>query len=126
MGTRRFVFRRGSATNQALTPRQKIDTVARPGSAGGLSVTDELKGVDKAQRIDVDRLKAPLRYFPDDISAGGEAGHGVIAPANVTGDVDQAALDQWASCRQSQQDQTHPLTQLVIDAIVERDVRNKT
>jgi len=73
----------------------------------------------------VSLLRPPLAYFPDDVANGGRLGHGVIAPADPSGDVDQAILDEWASHRDSQHDEPHPLTQIVIDAIVERDVRSR-
>jgi hypothetical protein len=95
----------------------------------GLSVEDELgDAIDdrnkKAQKLDLSKLQPPLAYFPDDpMVEGGRIGHGVIAPVSENGGVDVAALAEWASCRQSQGDTPHLLTQLVIDAIVESDVR---
>ena len=78
----------------------------------------------KAQKLDLSRVRAPLKYFPDDPEEeGAEEGHGVIAPVDADGGVDQAALDEWASHRETQGDTPHRLTQLVIDAIVESDVR---
>jgi hypothetical protein len=68
--------------------------------------------------LDVSRLRPPLAYIPDDVGKGGTPGHGVITPVDASGKVDQAALDEWASCRNSQTDTPHPLTQLVLDAIV--------
>jgi hypothetical protein len=74
--------------------------------------------------IDVSRLKHPLAYFPDDPAKGGRRGHGVIAPVDANGEIDVAALENWASQRASQGDTPHPMTQLVIDAIIQTDVRN--
>src|SRR4051794_15773772 len=118
----KVVFRGGSATNQALTPRPARDTVGGPGQNPGLSVEDAAPINRKAQKIDVSRLRSPLAYFPDDSAQGGRQGHGVIAPADPSGNVDQAALDEWASHRDSKQDEPHPMTQIVINAIVDRDV----
>jgi hypothetical protein len=126
MGIGKVVFRGGSATNQALTPRPGRDTVAPSGQQPGLSVEDAMPAAGKAQGIAVDLLKPPLMYFPDDFAKGGTQGHGVIAPTDGSGNVDQTALEEWASCRETQQDAAHPLTQIVIDAIVERDVRSRT
>jgi hypothetical protein len=78
----------------------------------------------KAQRIDLSKLRLPLKYFPDDLSVqGGRPGHGVIAPVDEAGRVDDAALEEWASSRATQGDTPHRLTQIVIDAIVDTDVR---
>jgi len=61
--------------------------------------------------------------FPDDPVKGGQSGHGVIAPLDADGELDRAMLDGWASYRGS--GRRHPLTQAVLDAIVERDVRSR-
>lgn len=122
-------FRGGSRTNSALTPRPGKDTVAPVGLTPGLSIEatleDALKdGNKKAQKLDLTKLKLPLAYVPDSPEVdGGRRGHGVITPVDLTGRVDIVALEEWASCRLSQGDIPHPLTQLVIDAIVESDLR---
>jgi hypothetical protein len=124
-------FRVGSRTNQALTPRPGADTVAAAGLTPGLSVEAQLEDAlssenRKAQKIDLTRLRLPLAYFPDPVGVeGARPGHGVIAPVGDEGLVDMAVLLEWASCRQSQAETPHPLTQLVIDAIVENDARLK-
>jgi len=125
----RIVFRGGSRTNQALTPRRGSDTAAPAGLTPGLSVEDTLKdaldsGNKKAQKLDLSKLRWPLAYFPDNPEAeGARRGHGVITPVDDKGRVDLVALEEWASCRLSQADTPHPLTQLIIDTIVESDVR---
>src|SRR5437879_4574003 len=116
MAEGRIVFRGGSRTSQALTPRPGKDTTAPKGQAPGLSVEDVLEdalgdGHKKALKLDLSRLKPPLAYFPDDPSNGGRRGHGVIAPTDANGQLDQASLDEWASKRASQGDIPHPLTQ---------------
>jgi hypothetical protein len=128
-GGTNFVFRGGSRTNEGLTPRPVADTTPSAGQLPGLSVEDQLSDAlgdrnRKAQKLDVSKLKPPLAYIADDPATGGRSGHGVITPVDAaTGQVDIAALEEWASQRASQQDTPHPLTQLVIDAIVESDLR---
>src|SRR2546430_12160439 len=93
-----IVFRGGSRTNQMLTPRPGIDTVAPEGLTPGLSVEETLQDAleernKKAQKIDRSKLKPPLAYFADDANVkGGRLGHGVITPVDATGRVDHAAL----------------------------------
>lgn len=129
MASQKIVFRGGSATNRQLTPRprksndQPGDMVAPEGQRPGLSVNDALNPGTKGQRIDVTLLQPPLQYFPDEPGPTCKPGHGVITPVTETGEVDQAVLEEWASCRETQEDQPHRLTQLVLDAIVERDVK---
>jgi len=63
-----------------------------------------------------------LKFFPDDPAVGGDPEHGVIAPVTTRGEVDQTLLEDWASWRKT--GRRHRLTQAVMDAIVERDVRS--
>jgi hypothetical protein len=124
-----IVFRGGSRTNSMLTPRAARDTIAPAGLTPGLSVEDVLEdaledGNKKAQKLDLAKLKLPLAYFPDNPAVeNARKGHGVITPVNAEGQVDFNALQEWALARGSQSDTPHPLTQLVIDAIIEIDVR---
>lgn len=76
-----------------------------------------------AQGIDLALLAPPLRGIPDDAVAGGTAGHVAIVPVDAAGAVDQQLLDQWAASRG--QAPPHPLTQAVLDAIVEVNVRQQ-
>ena len=96
MPTAKVIYRIGSATDDALTPRPGRDTIAPPGQKPGLSVWDfGPQPGQKAQKIDSALLATGgLGYFPDDVSAGGQAGHGVISPVNSAGDVDRALLDE--------------------------------
>lgn len=120
-----IVYRLGSATDDALTPRLK-DTTAGPGQKPGLSVERDGPGPGlKPQKIDVSLLeKNGLGLFEDDPLQGGRVGHGVIAPVDVRGEVDVTRLQEWASWRQTGK-RHHPLTQAVLDAIIEPDVRSK-
>lgn len=95
MGDGKIGYRRGSRTNQALTPRPGADTVAPEGQTPGLSVYDSMSGErKKAQKLDVSRLRPPLAYVADDVTKGRIPGHGVIVPVDANGRVDQAALDE--------------------------------
>lgn len=124
MGEGKIVYRGGSRTNQALTPRPGADTTAPEGQTPGLSVFESMSGErKKAQKLDVSRLRPPLAYVADDVTKGGIPGHGVIVPVDADGNVDQTALDEWASHREQQTDVPHPFTQIVIDAITESDVK---
>jgi hypothetical protein len=73
--------------------------------------------------IDLTLLKPPLRGIPDDPSAGGTPGHVAIVPVDANGAVDQQLLDEWAASRG--QDPPHPLTQNVMGAVVQADVRQQ-
>ena len=83
-----IVYRYGSATDDALTPRPEKDTSAPQGQRPGLSVWEKLPANGgKVQKIEVAALIARgLAYLPDDAS-GGLEGHGVIAPVTEFGDV---------------------------------------
>jgi hypothetical protein len=117
-----IVYRFGSATDDALTPRPK-DTQSESGRRPGLSVESDGPGQNqKAQKIEVDLLMGNgLAYFPDDPATGGPEGHGVIAPVLASGEIDIRLLNEWASFRGC--GVRHRLTQAILDAIVERDVR---
>src|SRR5579859_4754864 len=103
MSGKRMVYRGGSRTNQALTPRAGVDTVAPNGLTPGLSVEDKLEDAlgeknRKAQRLDLEKLKRPLIYVPDNPGIeGGRSGHGVITPVDDQGRVDHAVLEEWAN-----------------------------
>jgi len=120
----RFVYRYGSATDDALTPRPK-DLAATPGADPGLSVDfNPPPPGQKAQRLDLSRLDGTgLGYFPDDPAAGGKQGHGVIAPVNDAGKLDLVLLQEWSDTRGS--GSRHKFTEAVANAIIVQDIRAK-
>jgi hypothetical protein len=71
--------------------------------------------------IDTERLKPPLKVFPDDPAKGGDPAHVSIAPVNEIGRVDQDKLKEWASCRGT--GRRHSFTQMLKDAVIQVDVR---
>jgi hypothetical protein len=126
MGNARIVYRLGSATDDALTPRAK-DTQSFQGQKPGLSV--EAAGPpasgQKAQKIDLTLLEhSGLGFFPDDPASGGREGHGVIVPVDSAGNVDQALLEEWASWRGT--GRQHRFTTAILNAIAEKDVRSSS
>jgi hypothetical protein len=84
----------------------------------------ELAVGEKAQKIDLSLLQPPLAAVPDDASPGGEPGHITITVLDAAGNVDQQQLEQWAAARD--QEQAHPLTQLLAEAIVEEVARRQS
>jgi hypothetical protein len=119
------VYRFGSATDDALTPRPGKDTSPLPGQQPGLSVwEDSSPDGGKVQKIDVAALlPRGLAYLPDDPPTAPK-GHGVIAPITPSGEVDLRALEEWASWRRT--GKRHRFTQAVLDAIIEADVRSSS
>jgi hypothetical protein len=101
--TPKLVYRGGSDTPYNLTPRPGVDTT-------GLSTFDNLESAvkpgDKAQAIDVSKLKPPLRAAPDPEPPG----HVSITPD------DPALIEEWAATRGT--GTVHPFTQNIIDAII--------
>jgi hypothetical protein len=98
--------------------------MGRPGQQPGLSASEAIPPGRKAQGIDVDRLKPPLRGFPDDVKQGGTPGHVAIAPADEKGEVDVQNLEAWAMSRGT--GQTHEFTQILLDAVVEPNARGSS
>jgi len=120
-----LVYRSGTRTVANFTPRPGRDTVARSGQAPGLSTSlpHELAPGDKVQVLDLSLLQGPLRAFADDPSEGGTPGHVTIAPVDANGNIDQALLEEWADARAT--GATHPLTDLVLAAVVQVNVRKQ-
>jgi hypothetical protein len=122
-----IVFRSGSHRDDNFTPRPGIDTEERPATAPGLSTFTTLEQAvqpgEKAQAIDLERLLVPLRGIPDDAEQGGTPGHVSITPVDSLGAVDQQRLQEWAAYRRT--GRQHPFTRIVLEAIVELDVRRQ-
>jgi hypothetical protein len=111
----------GNLTSDNFTPRPGKDTVGRPGQQPGLSASAAPRPGRKAQGIDIDKLKPPLKAIPDDTNLGGTPGHFAITPVAETGAVDVQQLEAWALSRNT--GQTHEFTQIVLDAVVELNVK---
>jgi hypothetical protein len=116
-----FVYRRGSLTARTFTPRPEIDTTGKPGTSPGLSTVETLETGIKGHRIDLSRLRPPLQAFADDPNEGGDVGHVAIVPVDETGAVDQQLLESWAAYRD--QEGEHPLTTIVLEAVVGKNAR---
>jgi hypothetical protein len=120
--TRVIIYRSGNLTADNFTPRPGKDTAGKPGQKPGLSLSERSPPGRKVQSIDIRKLKPPLRAFPDDVAQGGTPGHIAIAPVDEKGEVDIKLLEAWAAERGSSQ--IHELTQNLLDAVVEPDVRS--
>src|SRR5438034_3977743 len=94
-----IVYIWGNLTSDNFTPRPGKDTIGRPGQQAGLSASDVIPPGRKAQGIDTDKLKPPLKALPDDATQGGTPGHFAIAPADAMGEVDAKQLEAWAMSR---------------------------
>ena len=115
-----IVYRRGSFTAKQFTPRES-DMRAEAGSAPGISTTRALEAGVKGQQIDLGRLPPELRGFEDDPAEGGTAGHVAIAPVDETGVIDQQRLEEWMRSRDAEGE--HELTRLLMEAVVEKNVK---
>jgi hypothetical protein len=116
-----IVYIWGNLTSDNFTPRPGKDTVGGPGQEPGLSASGAIPPGRKVQGIDTEKLKPPLMAIPDDINQGGMAGHFSIAPVSETGHVDREQLENWAAFRGT--GDTHELTQLLLDAVVQPNVK---
>jgi hypothetical protein len=121
--TRVIVYIWGNLTSDNFAPRLGKDTIGRPGQQAGLSASDALPFGRKAQGIDTDKLKLPLRAIPDDTKQGGTPGHVAIAPVDEKGEVDVEQLEAWAMSRGT--GQTHEFTQILLDAVVEPNTKGR-
>jgi hypothetical protein len=119
-----IVYIWGNLTSDNFTPRPGKDTVGKQGQQPGLSASDVIPPGRKAQGIDVGKLKLPLMAFPDDLKQGGSPGHFAIAPADDGGEVDIVKLEAWALSRGT--GNTHELTQILLDAVVEPNAKGGT
>lgn len=104
-----LLYRRGSKFPDNFTPRPGIDV-------DGLSFFDSLEKAadpgEKAQVIDADRLRS-LTGTPSEPPPG----HVTLSPNDVT------RLSEWAATRGT--GAIHPLTQEILDAIVDTVRRPK-
>ncbi|HEX5443219.1 MAG TPA: hypothetical protein VFW87_05295 [Pirellulales bacterium] len=116
-----IVYIWGNLTSDNFTPRPEKDTIGTPGQQAGLSASNTVPSGKKAQAIDTEKLKLPLQAFPDDTALGGTAGHFAIAPVDEKGEVSFTQLQDWAASRGT--GRTHELTQLVLEAVVEPNVK---
>jgi hypothetical protein len=114
------VYRRGNLTAKQFTPRED-DTRAEPGAAPGISTDRTLEDGVKGQRIDLGQLPAGFGAFEDDPAEGGTEGHITIAPVDENGAIHQQRLEEWARSRDSGDE--HELTRLLLEAVVEKNVR---
>jgi hypothetical protein len=119
-----IVYIWGNLTSDNFTPRPGKDTIARPGQQAGLSASDVIPVGRKAQGIDIDKLKLPLRAFPDDPKQGGTPGHFAIAPVDEMGVVAIEQLEAWAMSRGT--GKTYEFTQILLDAVVEPNAKGST
>lgn len=116
-----YVYRNGSRRSKDMTPRPDHDVSPNLQEAG-LSTWRELEAAikpgGKGQKIDLARLDpALLGCFQD------ENGHVSIVPVDANGNMDRMKLAEWAATWAS--DQPHPFTTMVLDAVVERNVRRR-
>ena len=111
-------------TSDNFTPRPGKDTIDRPGQQAGLSASDVIPAGRKAQGIDIDKLKAPLKAIHDDAKQGGTPGHFAIAPVDEMGEVAIKQLEAWAMSRGT--GQTHEFTQVLLDAVVAPNAQGGT
>ncbi len=122
-----IVFRSGAVTVDNFTPRLGKDTTEQAGKPPGLSTFKTMAALrlppgNKVQRLDLDLLKSPLKPFPDEPVLGGTRDHVAIAPGDAEGNINQELLEEWAACRKTEV--CHRLTQIVLDCIVEIDMRS--
>jgi hypothetical protein len=119
-----IVYIWGNLTSNNFTPRPGKDTVGGPGQEPGLSAWDAIQPGRKAQGIDTDKLRPPLKAIPDDPTHGGTPGHFAIAPVDEKDVVDASQLEAWAMSRGT--GQTHEFTQVLLDAVVAPNAQGGT
>jgi hypothetical protein len=105
-----------------MTPRPD-DDVSSDLKTAGLSTWRELekaiKPGKKGQKIDLAKLDPVLLgCFQDD------DGHVAIVPVDANGELDMMKLAAWANTRGA--DSSHSLTTMVLEAIVEPNVRRRS
>jgi hypothetical protein len=117
-----FAYRNGARRQKDMTPRPDHDVSADLQEAG-LSTWRDLEAAikpgGKGQKIDLTLLDpALLGCFQD------QNGHVSIVPIDVEGNMDMMKLAEWAKTWGSED--VHPLTTMVMDAIVEKNVKRRS
>lgn len=117
-----FVYRDGARREKDMTQRPEHDVSPNPREAGLPTWRDLEAAVrqgKKGQKIDLGLLDpAMLGCFQD------ENGHVSIVPVDAEGNMDMMRLAEWAATWGT--DSPHPFTRIVMDAIVERNVRRRS
>ncbi len=113
------VYRSGKRRHQDMTPRPDRD-VSPNLSEAGLSTWRDLESAIQIDRkgvmIDIAKLDPNLLGCFQD-----ELGHVSIVPVDAEGKPDMMTLAEWAATKEK--DVPHALTVMVLEAIVERNVR---
>lgn len=117
----KIIYKWGNLTSDNFTPRLEKDLIGRAGQKPGLSTSEIAPSNRKSQGIALDQILPPLMAFPDDPNEGGTPGHVAISPVNEAGEIDIEKLKEWASSRNS--DHIHPFTQILLDAVIESNVK---
>jgi len=117
-----FVYRSGARREKDMTPRPVGDVSLNLHEAGlstWCNLDAAIRPGKKGQKIDLALLDtAMLGCFKD------ENGHVAIVPVDADGNLDMMKLAEWAAAWGV--DPPHPLTTMVLDAIVERNVRRRS
>ncbi len=116
-----YVYRGGSTRDKDMTPRPGRDVSSNLQDAG-LSTWRDLESAvkpgGKAQKIDLAKLDhGLLGCFQD------ENGHVSLVPVDAEGNLDMMKLTEWAGSVAA--GVSHPLTQMVLRAIAEPNVKRR-
>jgi hypothetical protein len=108
-----LLYRSASGTAASMTPRPGKDT---EGPKRGLSFFETIgrvpgRGAIKVLVVDAAKIGAPLG------TEDHGDGHLSLVPHTTDGSIDDDALREWAQARGGAA--THPLTQKVLDAVVQ-------
>ena len=105
-----------------MTPRPDHDVspdLREAGLSTGRDLEAAIKPGGKGQKIDLALLDpALLGCFQD------QNGHVSIVPIDADGNMDMMKLADWAATWSS--NEVHPLTTMVMDAIVEKNVKRRS
>lgn len=114
-----FVYRSGGKSDDNLTPRPDDDVsfnVADAGVSTWRKLEDAIRPGMKGIRIDLARIDATAFGCYED-----KQGHVSIVPVDATGQLDMMKLAEWAAARGT--GSVHPLTQVLLAAVVDHKVR---